>query len=238
MTFADIHIHALFGVDDGPDSTEKMTEIIDRAYLDGTRFICLTPHYTPDCFGENSSSVQVAFEKLKKYSEEKYPDLKLFPGNELRYDPSAVNWIKEGLCRTLNSTRYVLVDFSADESLGTISQALTVLLNAGYIPILAHAERYSKLKKLSLISDFKNKGVLIQIDTGSLFGEWGTGSKIRSRKLVSAGLADIAASDAHNISSRPPEISKGYEYIKKHTNKEYADRLCLYNPLKILGIDA
>ena len=44
MFFADIHIHALAGVDDGPSDEEEMFAMIDKAYDQGVRAICFTPH--------------------------------------------------------------------------------------------------------------------------------------------------------------------------------------------------
>ena len=47
MIFADIHIHALYGVDDGARNKIMMFKMIDAAYKDCTRVMCLTPHFHP-----------------------------------------------------------------------------------------------------------------------------------------------------------------------------------------------
>ena len=86
MQFSDIHIHALCDCDDGAKSLEQMYKMIDAAYVDGTRYICLTPHYNPGYFGENTENVNKSFELLLEYAK-KYPDLQIILGNELRYNP-------------------------------------------------------------------------------------------------------------------------------------------------------
>ena len=61
MQFSDIHIHVLYNCDDGAKSMEDMYKMIDAAYVDGTRYICLTPHYNPGYFGENSEKSKASF---------------------------------------------------------------------------------------------------------------------------------------------------------------------------------
>lgn len=112
MALADIHIHLLFGVDDGAKDEDEMHAILDAAYQTGTRVLCCTPHFHPGYFGDNYGKVNAAFERLSSYVQKTYPDMALYLGNELRYEPECVNWLRQGVCRTVNGTRYVLVDFS------------------------------------------------------------------------------------------------------------------------------
>ena len=111
MQFSDIHIHALYDCDDGAKSPEHMYKMIDAAYVDGTRYICLTPHYNPGYFKENAEKSQKSFETLLEYANKKYPDLCLVLGNELRYAAGCVEWLTDGRCRCMNNSKYVLVDF-------------------------------------------------------------------------------------------------------------------------------
>ena len=75
MQFADIHIHALYGVDDGAKTKEDMFAIIDAAYADGTRLICMTPHFYPAMFGRRHKQAKESFRDAEEYVLEKYPDL-------------------------------------------------------------------------------------------------------------------------------------------------------------------
>ena len=112
MALADIHIHLLFGVDDGAKDEDEMHAILDAAYQAGTRVLCCTPHFHPGYFGDNYDKVNAAFKRLSSYVQKTYPDMALYLGNELRYEPECVTWLRQGVCRTVNGTRYVLVDFS------------------------------------------------------------------------------------------------------------------------------
>ena len=228
LNYTDMHIHALYGVDDGVKTEEMMLAMVDAEYQDGVRFLCLTPHYHPGYFGDNRDAVLRAYEQLCRTAEVRWPDLKLGLGNELRYDRGCLSWLRDGLCHTMNGSNYVLVDFIEDEENGRIHQALDRLLNAGYTPILAHAERYSRMKEQD-IREFRENGVLIQVDTQSLFRGFGFFIQRRCTTLLKSRLVDLAGSDAHDLSRRPPGISDFSKAIGNLCGKDYAAAICSAN---------
>lgn len=234
LIFADIHLHLLYGVDDGARTEEQMCRILDMAYADGMRTLCATPHYHPGYYGDNTEAVNTAFSRLCAYAE-KYPDLELTLGNELRYSPGCFGWLQNGACRTLSNSRRVLIDFAEDEAAETIITAVQKLMNSGFSPVLAHAERYRRLHgNLRELHMFRDWGALIQVDTQSLLGEWDRASRKRSRKILDARLCDVVATDAHNESSRPPLMSTCFRMIADKYGSAYAADVCLHNPLSIL----
>ena len=68
MKFADIHNHTLAAVDDGAKSEQMMYRMLDAAYADGTRILCLTPHFHPGFFGDNRNASEDSFQKLQSYA--------------------------------------------------------------------------------------------------------------------------------------------------------------------------
>lgn len=226
MEFADIHIHALYGVDDGPKNMESMCEIVDLSYNDGVRYMCVTPHYHPGYYGNNAAPARDAYDKLCTYCKNKYPDLRLMLGNELHYERGCINWLANGDCNVLGNSHFVLIDFSDGEKKDVIAKMLDRLLNMGYTPILAHAERYGSLN-LALIDEFRQNGVIIQMDAQSVFGKFGFRIKRFAHKLLLARLIDVVSTDAHDTKRRTPEMSACYEHIKKKYSERYANSLCL-----------
>lgn len=233
MRFADLHNHSLFGVDDGPDTRQQMFEMVDAAWADGIGTICLTPHFHPGYFGENRESSCRAFEVLTRYAAQKYPGLRLYLGNELRYSPECLDWLASGACRTLNGTDYVLVDFAESEPERHIVRGLEQLLSAGYRPVLAHAERYRSLSQQQIRS-LSRDGVWIQTDVQSLFGVYGLGARLRCSGLLKQKLVDIAATDAHSMGRRSPILSRGYREVVRKYGEAYADAVFADNPLLLL----
>ena len=140
---------------------------------------------------------------------------------------------------TFNGTRYVLVDFSETAPEKVIGNGLHALLNSGYIPILAHVERYRSLHgKIPAIQSFWHDGVVIQADTQSLFRGFGLLIQRQCRKLLSLGLIDLFSSDAHNCTSRPPEMLGCFNYISKKYGADYAVTLCCNNAIRLLRGEA
>ena len=233
MTYSDIHTHMLSGTDDGAGSEEEMRRLVDAAYADGTRHLWLTPHFHPGYFGDNREKADTAFAALSAYARETYPDLILHRGNELYYSRDCLSWLEAGLCRTMNDTRFVLVDFSERAEAARIHKGLGRLLNGGYIPILAHAERYTHLN-IAAIRELKHNGVLVQINAQSPFRLFGFRAQRQVKALLGEGLVDFVASDTHDLRRRPPQITRCHQYIVRKYGAAYADALCRDNALRLL----
>ncbi len=237
MTFADIHNHMLFGVDDGARSETDMRQLIDASYADGVRHLCFTPHYHPGYFGEHQEQIAFAFDMANQYAAERYPDLSLYLGNELRYERSCIEWLEQGRCQTLNATEHLLVDFLYPEPAENILDAMLRILNAGFTPVLAHVERYEKFHRdLREVDRLKSWGVILQVDAQSPLGGLGHGSKVRARRLLDAGVVDLIASDAHDLTKRPPQLQPCYEFVARKYGADYAQQLFWEEPLRLLGV--
>lgn len=233
MSFADLHNHSLWGVDDGAKTEQEMFAMVDAAYADGMEAICLTPHFHPGHFGIHNEGIEQAFDVLTRYAAEKYPDLRLYLGNELRCSGECLSWLESGICRTLNDSDHVLVDFYEGESERMIIRGLQRLMSAGYKPVLAHAERYRDLS-LRTVWELNRNGIWIQIDVQSLFGVYGLGARMRSREMLKKKLVSIVATDAHGMGRRSPILSRGYRAVEQKYGSAYAEALFLKNPLKLL----
>ena len=239
MVFADIHNHMLFGADDGARTEEMMQRMIRASYDDGVRHLCFTPHYHPGVFGEHQEQISAAYVLAVRYAAQHFPDLKLYLGNELRYARSCVEWIDQKKCRTLNNTKYLLVDFLYSEPADHILKAMVQILNHGYTPVLAHAERYEGFQmSLYEVELVRSWGVIIQIDAQSILGGLGHGAKRRSRRILKMQMADLVASDAHDLKLRPPLLRECCDFIEQRYGKTYAKSLLLETPLRILRGDS
>lgn len=230
--FADIHTHILAGVDDGSENDEQMYRLLKALYDDGIRKICCTPHYHPGYYGNNSEDVLRCFLRLENYIHTKGIDMQVFLGNELHYSPGCLDWVEKGCCRTLNGTRYLLVDFDIREEFNTIESAARAFLNEGYIPVLAHVERYPCMgRKISLIEKLHSMGAVIQINASSILRKR---KQLLVKRLLRYEEVDVIASDTHNLETRPPLIREAYQEISFKYGKKYADKLFVINPSHIL----
>ncbi len=228
--YTDIHCHLLPGVDDGAETTDEALALLRRAYRDGTRAVILTPHHRGRCRPQP--------EKLRERLDElqaKMPQLQLYLGCEVHYQADIGTLLDEGKVLTLCGSSYCLLEFSRQVPKSVLLQGTSQILSEGYIPILAHAERYAVIcKEPSLADELVYMGARIQLNATSVLGKSGWGIKRCCTRLLKDGLVHFIASDAHNGTTRPPELSKCYEHIKKRFGAEYAEQLFSLNARHIM----
>ena len=230
--FVDIHTHILSGVDDGPENDNQMYELLKALCDDGIGTICCTPHCHPGYYGGNFDKAFKCFSRLKVYIQKNKLNMEIFLGNELHYSQGCLDWIEENICRTINRTRYVLVDFDMEAEYKTIEFAVRTFLHDGYIPILAHIERYPCFgRKNSLIEKLHSIGAVIQMNASSVVGKH---PHPLVKRLLRYKVVDVIASDTHNLQTRPPLMRAAYQEISQKYGERYADRLFIVNPNKIL----
>ena len=235
IRFFDLHVHMLCGVDDGAGSQEEMFAMLESAYADGTRALCLTPHYSPYLFGDTLEQSAKSFAILRKYVAEKHPDMRIYLGHELGYHRSCVDALNEGRCRSMAGSRYVLVDFPESVDFFEIQSAMDLLQRSGYFPILAHTERYQELySHFRWIKEFVEGGGIVQVNASSVGGAWGNKAKKQWIKLLKHGLVHIISSDGHNTTTRPPQMSSCLAYLQKHCSEKQVCDLVWGNAWRVI----
>ena len=241
VDFVDLHCHALFSVDDGAKDEMVMKNMLDIAYSDGTRYLCFTPHFkifefdSEDDVYEQMNRLDRRFKVACEYTNEKYPDMHLFLGNEIMYHADANESLSAKKCHYLGDSSYALIEFDPEATVYEIENSILRLLRKGVHPLIAHVERYSSIvKDVSFAKSLKDSGALFQVNARSIskfkFGKIARFLKLAFKKR----LIDVVASDAHNASSFPPQLSKAYATIVKHYGCEYANSIFHDKPLAIL----
>ncbi len=235
MFFVDSHNHALFGTDDGPRRQEEMFSMLDQAYAQGVRALCFTPHWNPAVYGNNAGQALSAFEAARKYLSESKKEMVVSLANELRYSRDADRYLRNGSCRRYGKTRYALVDFEFNAGRSSMLAGIRNLLNGGIRPVLAHIERYPALARdLDTVRALRTAGIRIQLNAGSVLGNFGFLCRRRSLRLLSEGLADIVASDAHGARKRPILLKQAFTVIRDKYGGTYAEQLFWSNPAELL----
>lgn len=84
------------------------------------------------------------------------------------------------------------------------------------------------------ICSLSDSGVILQLDSQSIMGDFGLGAKRAARRLLRHGLADIVASDAHDMDRRPPRLSACHAFVAEKYGAAYAGLLFADNLQRIL----
>ena len=162
--------------------------------------------------------------------------VRFHPGAELFYRHGMEALLEEGRLHTLADSHYALVEFFPGEEYSYIRDALVRISSYGYLPILAHVERYlSVTSEAGRAQQLKeNTGCFFQVNASSLTGDAGFAIKSAGRKIVRQGLADFVATDSHNDTGRSPRISHCVGWLEKKLGKQEAERLLIQNPRAVL----
>lgn len=217
--FTDIHMHVVPGVDDGSSTLEESLEILRIAAEQGTDTVIATPH------SWGSSHAAKSFEILRAAAEQAGVPIRLFFGMEIaNYDEpveSVISALRSGRYAALNGTDYVLTEFSpyGDTTEPEALSRLRAMLDAGFIPVIAHAERYA-FTTMENMAEAKRMGCRIQINLYSLAQERDPVIRDRAQSLVRLGLADLLGTDTHRLRHRPPNAVSGLQWLDTHCSEE------------------
>ncbi len=233
--FIDVHCHILPGVDDGAKDIEQAKEMLQIAYEEGIRAIVVTPHNYASHRSVTLWQMQEVIQKLNTLLQSWNMNIWLYPGNEIFYRSGVAEQLENGSIQTMAGSRYVLIEFEPTVEYSYLRDGLSEILNYGYFPILAHAERYDCLfRKKERPLELKKRGIYIQINASSLVEGFGSELKRRSKILLKDNAIDFIGTDAHSNRTRAPRIKRCAEYLVKKIGKEKAERILFNNPQAIL----
>lgn len=233
----DIHSHIIYGVDDGAQNIEEAVKMVEYAVTHGTKGLVATPHTNVPGSFENLWGPEL-LEKVKTLRtvlKENYIDVQIFCGQEIFCTSYAIELLKSGKVITLNNSRYPLVEFDFYEDSDSVYTKLERIISEGYIPVVAHPERYAFVtEEGDAAIRLKKLGCVLQINKGSLTGKFGENAFYAARRLIEERLADVIASDSHSPYVRTPNMKNVHELVSEEYSQNYADILLDINPKRIL----
>ena len=235
MKMCDVHCHILPGVDDGANSIQTSREMLRLASDDGIRAIVCTPHYHLGRGTTSSQKDRAVFENLKRLARTEFPEIQIFLGQENYYTSETLEKLEQGELLTMGESDYVLLEFSHTVTFGHIRDAVYELYQCGYLPIIAHVERYNEIVgKPESVAELVKHGAYIQVNADSL--SLGITNPVRRFviKLLKQDLVHFIASDAHGTKSRVPQLSAAAKLVKSKLGEEKAREIFWENPRSII----
>ncbi|MGN1277676.1 MAG: tyrosine-protein phosphatase, partial [Floccifex sp.] len=205
---------------------------------DGIEIICSTPHVVGYQMNESYFDFIKRRQREARQIASEY-GIQLAFGCELFLNESVFDCIEKKLFRSLNDSKYVLCEFDVRKDIHKIvdfNEYLYEILAKGYIPVIAHVERYF-IEELDyeILDDWKSKGYVFQINRTSLLGLHGKRIEKNAKQLLKKGYVHIVSSDCHRASGhRISILSDVFLWIQKKYGKECAYLLCEKNPYYVL----
>lgn len=238
QAFIDLHSHIAWDVDDGIKTKEDAIKALEQAIEDGIMGICSTPHVI--CGKTDTNAFQNILLRQQELMEiAKEMGVYIYSGAEMFMNIDFLDSLDNGIFQTLNESRYMLVEFDLSRDIHYISyidEYLDELFCRGFIPIIAHVERFFPMGlDIEMIENWLDMGCLLQTNRTSLMGFQGKVIQRNAHHLVKNKMIHLVASDTHRtVGNRIEKLSDAYQVVIKLTDTEYADQLFLRNPLIIL----
>jgi protein-tyrosine phosphatase len=224
----DIHHHLLFGLDDGPSDIEISLAMAEMSMQNGVTHIVCTPHSSEHYKFDPASNL----ERLQKIRQRLGDRIQLALGCDfhLMYD-NIEDAIAHPARYSINGKQYLLVEFPEHSISQNMKEIFFRLSMAGLTSIITHPERNPVLARHpEKMGDWLRSGSYIQITAASLTGRFGKGAQRVSHDLLRRNWVHFVATDAHDLTSRPPMLREAYKLISEKYGVETADRLCKHNP--------
>lgn len=223
----DIHSHILPYVDDGCGSPEKALELLKDAVEQGVTDIILTPHYRAK-YRMDNQGLQREFAKFSEYVKSENLPINLYLGQEIFVAGNVKQMLADKTLATLNGSKYVLVEFDTENEVD-IAEEVYELAICGYVPIVAHLERYY-YADAKMAFEIKQSGGMVQVNAESVVGRGKMGRK--TRQMLKYALVDFIASDVHH--GRKNYMAESRAYVKRKLGDEAEKILFEGNAERIL----
>lgn len=195
----DFHSHFLHSIDDGAENLNQSIEMIAAMQELGFRKVITTPHIMGDYYKNSAATINPKFEEVKLAMQSKGLTIELDAAAEYYCDEMLMKKVEKNEIMSF-SNQYVLIELSFIHPSEFFDIITFNLQMNGYKIILAHPERYNywhhSIEKLQAIKD---KGVFLQLNLGSLIGQYGSSVKRMSERLIEEEMVDFVGSDAHKI---------------------------------------
>lgn len=224
--FIDMHHHLIWGIDDGGRSFESTEKMIRDAVANEVDTIITTPHITPGQQPFPFDDYAAHLEETRQWLANEGIALKLYTGAEILYTSYTPRLLQEGKVPTLADSQYVLVEFSPDDEFKYIQNAVGQIASAGFIPVVAHVERYDQVKKISQVEKLRREcNALIQMNTSTVVHKHRFFKERWVRRLLSEGLIDFVSSDSHDLPGRKNRMRPAFDRLKADYGREMAHDL-------------
>ena len=233
----DLHSHIIPGIDDGAASMRDALEMARQAVRGGTAVIAATSH-GDFSHGDPGGYLKEYNEKLamlrRALAEHAVP-LRVVSGMELLVSEKLIAYGKKHTLPSLNGGPYLLTEFWFDASGRFIRKNLERLAEMGWKIVLAHPERYDCMQNNpELLFELYEKGVVLQVNRGSLLNELGRRACSLAQSMVRKGIAGAGASGAHDPVLRRADMEAGAEVLETFYGRSAAVFLTEKNPERIL----
>ena len=194
----DIHSHLIPGIDDGAKTFEETLKLAKALQSFGISQFITTPHIIQHVWNNTAEQIKAKEIETNMELEKHQITVPFRAAAEYMLDDNFMQLFQSEQLLTLKKN-YVLVEMSYINAPIQLYAFLFDLQVAGYIPVLAHPERY--LFYHNTFEEYlklKKAGCLFQLNLLSVVGYYGNEIAKIAEKLLQKGMYDFVGSDVHH----------------------------------------
>lgn len=196
----DMHSHFIPGVDDGAQTMDDSLQLLQKMQALGYKKCITTPHIKMDIYPNSEEKLRRVFDQLQEEKVRAGIGIEVELAAEYYLDDTFAERLKECELLCFGKQRYVLMEFSFTTPPVFEEDTFKRVLDRGYIPILAHFERYLYFHgKPEVAEKYRKIGVNTQMNLLSLTGHYGPDIRKQAERMVDDCLFDFVGTDAHRI---------------------------------------
>ena len=217
----DIHSHILPKVDDGSKNIEMSLSMARQYVENGIKHVIATPHFIEDSFNSDNLTNRLALEYLQEQLKLESIPLKVYSGNEVYISLKTIEDLISGKISTLNNSKYILIELPMYDIPIYTEDIIYGLLLKGYIPIIAHPERNSKIvNNPNILYEYIKKGALAQLNLPSLESMYGKSIQNCANIILEHKMIHFIGTDAHSNRNRSPKVKDSLVKLRKIVGEE------------------
>ncbi|MBR6185848.1 MAG: hypothetical protein IKQ41_06245 [Clostridia bacterium] len=233
--FIDMHNHLIYGVDDGGKTFESTKKLALQAVENQVDTVITTPHITPGIEPFPYETYLAHLEEARQWMAREGIAITLYTGSEVLYTHNTPYQLSEGKVPTLAGTRYVLLEFSPDDTFKYLMDAGQSVAGLGFVPVFAHVERYECLKKADQIEKLRREcKALIQLNAHTVIRKHSFFKQRFLNRILADELVDFISTDCHDLPGRDSRMAEAFDVLTERFGIELATALTSGNAQRIL----
>ncbi len=194
----DLHSHLIPGIDDGSQSMEESLLLLKEFEEIGYKKLITTPHIMLDSYKNTPEIIHSGLEALRHAAQKEGISLEIEAAAEYYLDDGFYDLLDKGDMMSVEG-KYLLFETSYVSKPLIFEEMIFNIASAGYIPMLAHPERYRYVKDPEKeFGRLKELGVKLQVNLNSFAGHYGRAAKEHAVFLNKKGWIDFLGSDVHH----------------------------------------
>lgn len=225
----DIHSHLIYDIDDGSRTLEESVELIRKLNLIGFDNLIITPHYILDSeYNKDNSIKEERLEIIKEKLTEENINVNIFIGNEIFINDNIVKLVESGYIETLGNTNCLLIELPFNNKIIGLDDIISDIKQAGYVPIIAHPERYTYFQDdYSLLDELRSRKVLFQSNYTSIIGANGKQAEKLIKYMLKHRYVDYLGTDLHRLDKTTliDDWKKIDKLFNKVAGKDYYEKI-------------